>query len=102
EYQATSVHGEGDTFFAKLLAEKTKGQIVVTLHFGGALGYKSKDHLDAVGDGAIPIADTYVGALGGIDSMFLLPSLPFLAATTDSLSPILSPGEPRALPEVHT
>ncbi len=83
EYQATSVHGEGDTFFAKLLAEKTKGQIVVTLHFGGSLGYKSKDHLDAVGDGAIPIADTYVGALGGIDSMFLLPSLPFLAATTE-------------------
>jgi TRAP-type C4-dicarboxylate transport system substrate-binding protein len=50
-------------------------------HFGGALGYKSLDQFDAVGDGAIPIADTYVGPLGGIDPMFLLPSLPFLAKT---------------------
>ena len=83
EYQATSIHGEGDSFFAKTLREKSKGQIEITLHFGASLGYKSKDQLDAVGDGAIPIADTYVGPLGGIDPMFLLPSLPFLAATTE-------------------
>ncbi len=83
EYPATSIHGEGDSRFAKLIEEKSKGQIVITLHFGASLGYKSKDQLDAVADGAIPIADTYVGPLGGIDPMFLLPSLPFLAATTD-------------------
>lgn len=83
EYQATSIHGEGDQRFAKLLEEKSKGQIVITLHFGASLGFKSKDQLDAVGDGAIPIADTYVGPLGGIDPMFLLPSLPFLASTTE-------------------
>lgn len=83
EYNATSNHGEGDQFFAQKLKELSKGQIEITLHFGASLGYKSKDQLDAVGDGAIPIADTYVGPLGGIDPMFLLPSLPFLAATTE-------------------
>ncbi len=83
EYNATSNHGEGDQFFAEKLKELSRGQIEITLHFGASLGYKSKDQLDAVGDGAIPIADTYVGPLGGIDPMFLLPSLPFLAATTE-------------------
>ncbi len=83
EYNATSLHAEGDRLFAKLLAEKTGGDIEIVHHFGGAIGYKSKDQLDAVGDGALPIADTYVGPLGGIDPMFLLPSLPFLAATAE-------------------
>jgi TRAP-type transport system periplasmic protein len=81
EYNATSIHAEGDLFFAEQLAEKSGGAIEIVEHFGGALGYKSLDQFDAVGDGAIPLADTYVGPLGGIDPMFLLPSLPFLAKT---------------------
>jgi len=94
EYNATSNHGEGDTFFANLLKEKSRGQIEITLHFGASLGYKSKDQLDAVGDGAIPIADTYVGPLGGIDPMFLLPSLPFLAATTEEAATLFEVAKP--------
>lgn len=81
EYQASSIHGEGDQFFIKTLSKMSGGQIEITLHPGGSLGYKSKDQLDAVGDGAVQLADTYVGALGGINPMFLLPSLPFLTAT---------------------
>ncbi len=83
EYPATSIHGEGDARFAEIIKKKSAGQIIITLHYGASLGFKSKDQLDAVGDGAIPIGDTYVGPLGGIDPMFLLPSLPFLAATPD-------------------
>jgi TRAP-type C4-dicarboxylate transport system substrate-binding protein len=94
EYNATSNHGEGDTFFANTLREKSRGQIEITLHFGASLGYKSKDQLDAVGDGAIPIADTYVGPLGGIDPMFLLPSLPFLAATTEEAATLFEVARP--------
>lgn len=83
EYNASSHHAKGDEFFAKLLKEKTGGEIEIVHHFGGALGYKSKDHFDAVGDGAVPIADTYVGPLAGIDALFLLPSLPFLASSIE-------------------
>ncbi len=82
EYQATSIHGEGDRWFSKFLKDTTGGEIEIVHHFGGALGYKSAQQLDAVGDGAVPIADSYVGAFGGIDPIFLLPSLPFLARTT--------------------
>ncbi|MCK7616143.1 TRAP transporter substrate-binding protein [Roseibium sediminicola] len=81
EYNDTSIHAEGDKIFSAKLAELTGGAIKITHHFGGSIGFKSKDQLDAVGDGALPIADTYVGPLGGIDQMFLLPSLPFLAKT---------------------
>ena len=83
EYNDTSIHAEGDKVFAKALEEKSGGKIKITHHFGGSIGFKSKDQLDAVGEGALPIADTYVGPLGGIDPMFLLPSLPFLAATPE-------------------
>jgi TRAP-type C4-dicarboxylate transport system substrate-binding protein len=83
EYSATSIHAEGDKVFAARLEELTDGGIQIVHHFGGALGFKSADQLDAVGDGVIPIADTYVGPLGGIDAMFLLPSLPFLASSVE-------------------
>ena len=66
-----------------MLKEKSKGQIVITHHYGASLGYKSKDQFDAVTDGALPIADTYVGPLRGIHPIFLLSSLPFLARTID-------------------
>jgi TRAP-type transport system periplasmic protein len=83
EYSATSIHGVGDARFASLVAEKTGGSVEVVVHYGGALGYKSADHFDAVGEGALEIADTYGGALGGIDPLFLITSLPFFVTTVD-------------------
>ncbi len=94
EYNATSIHAEGDKLFAKVLAEKSGGKIAITHHFGGSIGFKSKDQLDAVGDGALPIADTYVGPLGGIDPMFLLPSLPFLASTAEEAKTLWEVAKP--------
>ncbi|MBT0963252.1 TRAP transporter substrate-binding protein [Denitromonas iodatirespirans] len=81
EYSATSIHGEGDVYFAGKLKELSGGKIEIVHHFGGALGYKSKDQLDAVGDGAVPIANTFVAPLGGVENLFLLSSLPFVAVT---------------------
>lgn len=83
EYNDSSIHAEGDQIFSAKLSELTNGAIEITHHFSGSIGFKSKDQLDAVGDGALPIANTLVSPLGGIDPMFLLPSLPFLAKTPD-------------------
>jgi len=83
EYAPTSIHGENDAFFIKTLEKLSGGRIQITHHPGASLGYKSKDQFDAVTDGAIPIADTYVGPLRGIHPIFLLSSLPFLAKTID-------------------
>lgn len=83
EYAANSIHGVGDARFAAAVAEETNGQVEVIVHYGGALGYKSADHFDAVGEGALEIADTYGGALGGINPLFLGSSLPFLVPTVE-------------------
>lgn len=95
EYPATSVQGEGDKHFAVLLKEKTKGQIEIAHHFGGALGLKSKDQLDAVGDGGVVLANTFIPPLGGIDPIFLLSSLPFLSANTQEAKILYEVAKPR-------
>ncbi|WP_205341400.1 TRAP transporter substrate-binding protein [Denitrificimonas caeni] len=83
EYPSTSVQGRGDKTFSTLLKEKSAGQIKISHHFGGALGLKSKDQLDAVGDGIVQVANTFIPPLGGVDPIFLLSSLPFLSSNAD-------------------
>lgn len=82
EYSSNTVQGQGDQHFSKLLFEKSKGEIKITHHWGGALGYKSQDQLDAVETGAIVIANTFIPTLGGVNPIFLLSALPFLVNDT--------------------
>ena len=83
EYPATSIHGEGDQFFARELRERSGGRIVITHSFDASLGYRSKDLLQAVARGTVAVGDMYIGALGDVHPIFLLPSLPFLAVTPE-------------------
>ncbi|MBO9448458.1 TRAP transporter substrate-binding protein [Ruegeria sp. R14_0] len=78
EYSDKSIHAEGDRLFAELVDEKTNGDIEITLHFGASLGFRSKDQLDAVADGAVPLADTFTGPISGIHPIFQLSGLPFV------------------------
>lgn len=94
EYPATSIPGEGDTTFAALLRDKTAGHIVVEPKFDAALGYRSKQTLDAVASGEVPLGDMYAGALGEMEPVFLLPSLPFLAVTIDDASRLYRAARP--------
>lgn len=84
EYSATSLVGQADTYFVEAVKKHSNGEIVVTPHFGGALGFKSKDHFDAVGDGAVPIAGTYTGVFSGIDPVFALSAMPFQAPSLEN------------------
>ncbi len=83
EYNANSIHAQGDQFFIEKVKELSKGDVDITLHSGGALGYKSADHFYAVADNAVQIADTLAGTMSGIDPIFLLSSLPFLVENED-------------------
>ena len=82
EYAKASGHYY-DEIFADKLRVATDGTIDITNHYGGALGYKSRDHWKVVEDGAAQLASTYTGVFAGIDPIFLLVSMPFLARNID-------------------
>lgn len=85
EYPPNSVHAQSADTFIAALEKATNGEIDVTAHHGASLGYKSVDQFDAVGDGAIQLASSFVGGWSGIDPIFLVTSLPFLApSATDT------------------
>lgn len=83
EYQDTSIHGQAQKVFTETATSASGGDIEITSHFGGSIGYKSKEHFDAVADGALPIANTSMGQIAGIEPLFLLSSLPFLVGSAD-------------------
>ncbi|MGO1296405.1 MAG: TRAP transporter substrate-binding protein [Vibrio sp.] len=83
EYNASSIHAQGDQYFIDQVSKLSDGDVDITLHTGGSLGFKSADNFYAVADGAIPIADTLAGSMSGIDPLFLVSSLPFLVENAD-------------------
>lgn len=85
EYGPNSVNTKTDEFYAKRLNELSDGRIEITIHSGASLGFREKDHLFAVADGALPIATTVSGTLAGVDPIFLLSSLPFTAKDFDDV-----------------
>ncbi len=83
EYPATSIQGEADARFAREVSERTGTRVQITNQYDAASGFKSREMVDAVAKNAVPLANAYMGALGQVDPVFLLPSLPFLAATPE-------------------
>lgn len=81
EYPATSMSGEGLRLFAETVARESAGRITVQPSFDANL--KSADMPAAVREGRVSAADAFAGGLGRLDALFLLSSLPFLAATND-------------------
>ncbi len=94
EYSAQSLVGIADQFFIESVKKHSNGEVIITPHYGGALGYKSKDHFDAVGDGAVPIAGTYTGVFTGIDPVFTLSAMPFLTPSIEEAKALFEVARP--------
>ncbi len=94
EYAFNSFIGVGNQQFADDLKKRSGGEVIVAPHFGGALGFKSKDVLDVVGRGAVPLGDAAVGFWIGIDPIFQLSLLPFLVADTKEAFELYQIGKP--------
>jgi TRAP-type transport system periplasmic protein len=100
EYPATSIQGEADARFARAVTERTAKRIEIVHAYDASSGFRSKDMVDAVSRAAVPIANAYMGALGAVDPVFLLPSLPFLATSPEqgkALADIARPAYERVL-----
>ncbi len=83
EYPASSMVGEGLQHFAEAVGRTSGGRIAARPSFDAALGVKSADMPAAVASGKVTVGDAFGGGLGGLHPVFLLPSLPFLATSTD-------------------
>lgn len=100
EYPATSIQGEADARFARAVGSRTGGRIAIAHQYDASSGFRSREMVEAIGRGDVPIGNTYMGALGAVDPVFLLPSLPFLATTPDqgqALAAVARPAYERAL-----
>ena len=75
---ASAISVLADAHFARLLSERSGGRIRMATHFGGALGYESRDHFEAVETGALDLASSPLDKLVGFAPIFQLQSLPFL------------------------
>ena len=83
EYPATTVSGDGIAFFATRLAEESGRRLAILPSYDAAFGLKSAEIVGAVRDGRLAAGCAFGGTLGGVDPIFLLPSLPFVAASAD-------------------
>ena len=95
EYPATSLPGEGDIFFAKAVADRVAGKLVIDAQADAKSGFKSREQVKAVAEGKLAMADSFAGALGDENPFFLLSSLPFVASNAGEARRMYDLAKPR-------
>lgn len=73
-------HTEGAHRLAELVADRTDGELTITVHSGGALGFSGPEVLRLVRGGTVPIAEVFMENVLGDEPIFGLFALPL---TTD-------------------
>lgn len=83
EYGPQTVPGSADAHFGQLVKDATGGRLVVTNQYSGSIGIKSRDMLDAVGSGIIPLGHLPLQAASGDNEFYLVSNLPFLTQSVE-------------------
>src|ERR1700694_1602359 len=81
EYPQTAMPGFGVTTFAKHVAEASAGKLEIRPSFDAAAGIRRAGMLPAIAEGRVQAGDAFAGALEAEDTIFALPSLPFLVTS---------------------
>jgi TRAP-type C4-dicarboxylate transport system substrate-binding protein len=71
--------------FAQAVAKTTGGEVEIIVKSGGQLGFKGPEHLRAVRDGLIPMADVLSIQQIGDEPILGIEGVPFLAGSADEL-----------------
>lgn len=71
--------------FADEVDAATDGDLVITLHPGGSLGFKGPEMFSAVRDGLVPIGDMLLNQQVGENRLLGLESLPYLIGSFEEL-----------------
>jgi TRAP-type C4-dicarboxylate transport system substrate-binding protein len=78
-------HTQNAKRFAEEVKKATGGEVEIIVKAGGQLGFKGPEHLRAVRDGLIPIADILNIQQIGDEPIMGTESIPFLVSTPDEL-----------------
>jgi TRAP-type C4-dicarboxylate transport system substrate-binding protein len=78
-------HTKNCKLFAEEVGKVTKGAVQITVHAGGSLGYKGPEHLNAVRDGLVPMADILNIQQVGDAPLLGIEGVPFLVGNADEL-----------------
>ena len=71
--------------FADKVIADTNGEVVITLHPSGSLGFKGPEMVSAVRDGLVPVGDMLLNQQVGENALFGIQSLPYLIDSFDEL-----------------
>lgn len=71
--------------FAEEVAAATDGEVLISVHAGGSLGFKGPDQLTAVRDGLVQMADVNISQQVGVDPLFGVEGVPFLVSSMEEL-----------------
>ncbi|MCQ2002546.1 TRAP transporter substrate-binding protein [Rhizobium sp. NRK18] len=82
----SNFHTQDAMKFAGAVKTVTNGDVVITVHAGGALGIKGPEGMTAVRDGLVPIADILMSQQVGEAPILGIESLPYLAPTMADLA----------------
>lgn len=74
---------QGTMEFARLVKERSGGEIDIVVHPGGALGFKGPEMLKVVRDGLVPIGEMLLGYVAGTEAIMDFSTMPFLVANAD-------------------
>lgn len=78
-------HTEDAKIFAAEVGKATNGSVLITVKAGGQLGFKGPEHLRAVRDGLIPLADVLNIQQVGDEPLLGTEGIPFLVGSADEL-----------------
>jgi TRAP-type C4-dicarboxylate transport system substrate-binding protein len=73
------------TVFAAAVRNATQGRVTIDVKAGGALGFKGPEHLHAVADGLVPMADILTSQQQGVEPLLGTETIPFLISNYDDL-----------------
>ncbi|MEM1264437.1 MAG: TRAP transporter substrate-binding protein [Pseudomonadota bacterium] len=78
-------HTQNAVRFAEEVAAATDGEVVINVRSGGQLGFKGPEHLRAVRDGLIPMADVLNVQQIGDEPVLGTEGVPFLVSSAEEL-----------------
>ena len=85
-WPAGNFHVKNAEVFAEKVAEVTGGEVQITVHPGGSLGFKGPEMLKSIRDGLVPIGDVLLNQQVGEAPFLGIESVPYLASGYEEIA----------------